>query len=90
MGINVVSLFSGGGGLDLGFVAEGYNVIWAIDIINTLSKHYGIAAPLFFDNLDALDSENQRRVFDTASGEIQKITLTVSDDTELTIEGDKE
>lgn len=31
MGINVVSLFSGGGGLDLGFVSEGYNVIWAID-----------------------------------------------------------
>ena len=32
MSINVVSLFSGGGGLDLGFIAEGYNIIWAIDI----------------------------------------------------------
>lgn len=31
MGIKVVSLFSGGGGLDLGFVEEGYDVIWAID-----------------------------------------------------------
>ncbi len=31
MSISVVSLFSGGGGLDLGFVAEGYKVIWAID-----------------------------------------------------------
>lgn len=31
MGISVVSLFSGGGGLDLGFVSEGYSVIWAID-----------------------------------------------------------
>lgn len=31
MGINVVSLFSGGGGLDLGFVTEGYDIIWAID-----------------------------------------------------------
>lgn len=28
---NVVSLFSGGGGLDLGFKAEGYNIVWAID-----------------------------------------------------------
>lgn len=28
---NVISLFSGGGGLDLGFKAEGYNIIWAID-----------------------------------------------------------
>ena len=31
MKTKVVSLFSGGGGLDLGFVAEGYDVIWAID-----------------------------------------------------------
>lgn len=31
MSINVVSLFSGGGGLDLGFIAEGYKIIWAID-----------------------------------------------------------
>lgn len=31
MGIKVVSLFSGGGGFDLGFLAEGYEIIWAID-----------------------------------------------------------
>ncbi len=67
-------------------LSNGQKSMTGIDIINTLSKHYDIAAPLFFDNLDALDSENQRRVFDTASGEIQKITLTVSDDTELTVE----
>ena len=30
-GPKVVSLFSGGGGLDLGFVKAGYDVIWAID-----------------------------------------------------------
>ena len=29
--IKVVSLFSGGGGLDLGFKSEGYQIIWAID-----------------------------------------------------------
>ncbi len=29
--IKVVSLFSGGGGLDLGFVEEGYNIAWAND-----------------------------------------------------------
>lgn len=27
----VISLFSGGGGLDLGFVSEGYDIVWAID-----------------------------------------------------------
>lgn len=31
MEINVVSLFSGGGGLDLGFISEGYKIVWAID-----------------------------------------------------------
>ena len=31
MAIKVVSLFSGGGGLDLGFKAAGYDIIWAID-----------------------------------------------------------
>lgn len=31
MGVKVVSLFSGGGGLDLGFISEGYQVVWAID-----------------------------------------------------------
>ena len=31
MKIDVVSLFSGGGGLDLGFKNEGYNLVWAID-----------------------------------------------------------
>ena len=31
MSIKVVSLFSGGGGLDLGFKKTGYDIIWAID-----------------------------------------------------------
>ena len=31
MSIKVVSLFSGGGGLDLGFKKAGYDIIWAID-----------------------------------------------------------
>ncbi len=42
MGINVVSLFSGGGGLDLGFVAEGYNVIWAIDNNKNATETYKV------------------------------------------------
>ena len=40
MSINVVSLFSGGGGLDLGFVAEGYNIIWAIDNNKNATETY--------------------------------------------------
>lgn len=45
MGIKVVSLFSGGGGLDLGFIKEGYQVIWAIDnnrnAVDTYKKNIG-------------------------------------------------
>ncbi len=40
MNINVVSLFSGGGGFDLGFVSEGYKIIWAIDNNNNAVKTY--------------------------------------------------
>lgn len=29
--MKVVSLFSGGGGLDIGFIAEGYKIDWAVD-----------------------------------------------------------
>lgn len=45
MSCKVVSLFSGGGGLDLGFKKAGYDIIWAIDInkdaVNTYKKNVG-------------------------------------------------
>lgn len=41
----VVSLFSGGGGLDLGFKQEQYDIVWAIDnqenAVNTYKKNIG-------------------------------------------------
>ena len=41
----VVSLFSGGGGLDLGFKRQGYDIIWAIDFnkdaVETYRKNIG-------------------------------------------------
>lgn len=41
----VVSLFSGGGGLDLGFINAGYEILWAIDnnqnAVNTYKKNIG-------------------------------------------------
>lgn len=43
--MNVVSLFSGCGGLDLGFINAGFNVLWANDIVpeavNTYRKNIG-------------------------------------------------
>ena len=45
MSIDVVSLFSGGGGLDLVFKKSGYNIIWAIDnndnAVSTYKKNIG-------------------------------------------------
>jgi len=41
----VVSLFSGGGGLDMGFIKAGYKILWAIDnnenAVNTYKKNIG-------------------------------------------------
>jgi DNA (cytosine-5)-methyltransferase 1 len=33
MALNAVSLFAGGGGLDLGFSAAGFNIIYSTDLI---------------------------------------------------------
>ena len=38
--LKVVSLFSGCGGLDLGFVREGFDIIWANDIIKDACETY--------------------------------------------------
>lgn len=39
-GLNIVSLFSGIGGLDLGFMYSGYNIIWANDFDKSAVKTY--------------------------------------------------
>jgi len=45
MSHKVVSLFSGGGGLDLGFKQAGYEIVWAIDInqdaVNSYKRNVG-------------------------------------------------
>ena len=54
---NGVSLFSGGGGLDLGVVAEGYHVIWAIDnkmnAVTTYKKNLG--SHIICDDINKID-----------------------------------
>lgn len=45
MSCKVVSLFSGGGGLDIGFKQAGYDIVWAVDInqdaVNTYKTNVG-------------------------------------------------
>ena len=38
--MNIVSLFSGAGGLDLGFIKAGHRIVWANDIDKDAVKTY--------------------------------------------------
>ncbi|VDG23698.1 ATP-binding protein [Lactiplantibacillus mudanjiangensis] len=53
-----------------------------LDIINTLSNHYQVAAPIFVDN-----AESVNQIADT---EAQQIALVVNDDKELTVRTQEE
>lgn len=60
MAIDVVSLFSGGGGLDLGFKSAGFNIIWAIDnnqnAVNTYKANIG--DHIICDDINEIDVKN--------------------------------
>ena len=62
-----------------GTLNDGHRILVAMDIINTLSAHYGISVPLFFDNAE--------RYTGTTDINTQIIKMTVSEnDRELRIE----
>ncbi|MCL2023490.1 MAG: DNA cytosine methyltransferase [Oscillospiraceae bacterium] len=50
--MNIVSLFSGAGGMDLGFKQAGYNVIWANEYDRTIWKTYEINHNATLDKRD--------------------------------------
>lgn len=57
MAINVVSLFSGGGGLDLGFKNADYNIVWAIDNNSNAVATYkaNIGEHIICEDINAVD-----------------------------------
>lgn len=59
MSCKVVSLFSGGGGLDIGFKQAGYDIVWAIDInqdaVNSYKKNVG--TEIICDNLYEIEAK---------------------------------
>lgn len=59
---------------------SGHRIIAGLDIIQSLSKLYGVTAPIFIDNVESL---NEFNVPDMAA---QMILLAVSDDKELKVE----
>ncbi len=60
MAIKVVSLFSGGGGLDLGFKDAGYDIVWAIDnnkdAVNSYKRN--VAADIICDDVTRIDIDS--------------------------------
>ena len=59
---------------------SGHRIVAGLDIIQSLSELYGVAAPIFIDNAETL---NEYNVPDMAA---QMILLAVSDDKELKVE----
>lgn len=60
-------------------------ILVGIDIISTLSEHFGLSVPLFIDNIDGLDSTSYSGMLETIAEKMQLITLRVSDDDKLTV-----
>lgn len=58
MSVNVISLFSGGGGLDLGFVKAGYNIVWAIDNTSNAVETYkqNIGPHIICEDINRIDA----------------------------------
>ena len=56
-------------------------IIGGLDVIEALSALYGVEAPIFLDNAEAIDSYN------TPKTSAQLILLEVSDDETLHVEG---
>src|SRR3989338_4271264 len=68
--LKVVSLFSGCGGLDLGFINAGYEIIWAndffLDAIETYRKNIG--NHITFENITKVPSSAIPNDFDILLG----------------------
>lgn len=60
MNKNVISLFSGCGGLDLGFINAGFNIIWANDISEdaTLTYKHNIGNHIINDSIYNINTNN--------------------------------
>lgn len=64
---------------------KGNRMLGKLDICSSIQKISGINCPIWLDDCESLDSENQKKVIDMADGQL--IMLIVNDGKELKVEG---
>ncbi len=67
-------------GIPFSELNTGHRIAAGLDIINSLSELYGVSAPIFIDNAEAINSFNLPKL------NSQMILLSVSDDKEMRVE----
>lgn len=68
------------GGVPFSALNTGHRIVAGLDIINTLSELYGVSAPIFVDNAEAVND------FNLPEMAAQMVLLSVSDDKEMKVE----
>lgn len=63
---------------------KGNRILGKLDICRSIQKIEGISVPIWLDDCESLDSENQKKVIDMADGQL--IMLIVNDGKELEVE----
>ena len=69
-------------GVPFSSLNTGHRIVAGLDIINTLSELYGVTAPIFIDNAEAVNELNLPEL------EAQMVLLSVSDDKEMKVESE--
>ena len=67
---------------------KGNRILGKLDICRSIQKIEGVSAPIWLDDCESLDSENQKKVIDMVDGQL--IMLIVNDGKELKVEGENE
>ena len=67
---------------------KGNRILGKLDICRSIQKIEGISAPIWLDDCESLDSENQKKVVDMVDGQL--IMLIVNDGKELEVERENE
>lgn len=65
---------------------KGNRILGKLDICRSIQKTEGISVPIWLDDCESLDSENQKKVIDMVDGQL--IMLIVNDGKELKVDGE--